>query len=298
MRELADNGFLDQDHLSSGRVPTESGLRHYVDHLMRRRSIPRDDRLGFHARLAGSAETPAQIVKTASRALSAICTSATIGRCPRIGEATVRKLEFVSLDAGRSLAILVFGDGRTHQRVFQHQDEITTIHLDQIRNYFDAHWTGQTLNAIRSELRASLAKAESTDPNRRLLEVTESALAEEERPDDAVIVEGLTFVLSDDSTAQQATSLLGALDDKRLLLELLDQFVDGEGARVLFGTDTAIPEFRDCAFVSAAYGLSGKRRGAVAIVGSVRMDYAKVVPWVGFAAGAISRVLERNTHAA
>jgi heat-inducible transcriptional repressor len=230
--------------------------------------------------------------------LSNICENTAIGRYPRVDGCIVSRLEFVSISRERSLAVLVFDDGRTKQRIFEHPDVGSDLNLHQVHGYFGLHWAGRSLNDIRNGLRDALQRAEHSDRKRRILEVTRSAIHDAETPDSTVIVEGLTFVLNEDLASSQATTLLSALDDKRLLLELLDQFIDEPGARLIFGSETKIPALKDCALVSVPYGIVGKRRGVVAILGGVRMDYGKIMPWVGFAGRAISAALEHKYSAA
>jgi heat-inducible transcriptional repressor len=215
-----------------------------------------------------------------------------------VGGCIVSRLEFVSISSQRSLAVLVFDDGRTKQRIFEHPHVGQDLHLEQVHRYFGEHWSGRSLDGIRRGLRTELHKADQSSKRRRLLEVTHSAVHDAESPDSRVVVEGLTFVLNEDLGSSQATTLLSALDDKRLLLDLLDQFSDESGARLVFGSETEIPGLKDCALVCVPYGIVGKRRGAVAILGGVRMDYGKIMPWVGFAGQAISAALEHQNSAA
>ncbi len=295
MAELTAAGLLEQPHSSAGRVPTEAGLRLYVDHLLRPRAPSLPDRDALDATLRDAGDRSMALVRAASRHLAGACTVAAVGRRPRLADTVVERIELVRLDAARVLAICVLGGGEVTNRVLR-VDDPAGAELDRARNLFNDRWGGQHLSAARHALRACLDDAERrADPERHLLRLGHDALPEAETPDDALVVEGRVHLIERDADPEQVTAVLTALDDKRLLLHLLDGLVD-DHPQVVFGGETGVGALRDCTLVYAPYG-AGRVRGAVAVIGPVRMNYSRIIPWVGYTAEAISGILHAK-HAA
>ncbi len=294
MGELTAAGLLAQPHASAGRVPTESGLRVYVDHLLRTRGPSVSDRSALAATLKAAGSRPQAVLRAASRHLAGACTMPAVGRTPRRADAIVERIELLPLGARRVLAVCVFESGEVADRVVDLDEPAQPEVLTRARNLFAERWSGRPLTAIRAALRAQLDQAEQADPERRLLDLGERALPEVETPDEAVLVEGRTHLLA--TVDDERLRALGALEDKRLLLQLLDGLA-ADGPRVIFGGETGRPALEACTIVCAPYGDGQRPRGAVAIVGPVRMNYSRIIPWVGYTADAISGILHAGRAA-
>lgn len=294
MGELTAAGLLVKPHSSAGRVPTETGLRLYVDHMLRPRGPSPSDRSALDATLQAAGSRPHEVLRAASRHLAGACTLAAVGRTPRRADAIVDRIELVSLDPRRVLAVCVFASGEVANRLIDLDGPIEPDELVRARNLFSARWSGQPLTAVRRALRAQIDGAERDDPERRLLEFGERALPDAESPDDAVLVEGRTHLL--EPADDERLRALGALEDKRLLLHLLDELAEA-GPRVIFGGETGRAALSNCTIVCAPYGDGQRPRGAVAILGPVRMNYSRIIPWVGYTADAISGILHATRAA-
>ncbi len=294
MGELTAAGLLDKPHTSAGRVPTEAGLRVYVDHLLRPRGPSPAARSALDAELQAAGRRPGAVVRAASRHLAGACTMAAVGRRPRRADAIVDRIELVPLGARRVLAVCVFEGGEVCDRLVELDAPVEAEVLARARDLFAERWSGQALTAVRHALRAQIERAERQDPERRLLEFGERALPEAESPDEAVVVEGRAHLL--EPADDERLRALGVLEDKRLLLRLLDGLAEG-GPLVIFGGETGEAALRDCTIVCAAYGDGQRPRGAVAILGPVRMNYSRIIPWVGYTADAISGILHATRAA-
>lgn len=294
MGELTAVGLLAKPHASAGRVPTEAGLRLYVDHLLRPRGPSASARSALDATLQAAGGRPAEVVRAASRHLAGACTMAAVGRQPRRADAIVDRIELVPLGNQRVLAVCVFEGGEVSDRLVQLDGPVEPELLARARNLFAERWSGRPLTVVRAGLRAQIEQAEQADPQRRLLEFGERALPDAESPDDAVVVEGRTHLL--EPVDDERLRALGALEDKRLLLHLLDGLA-ASGPTVIFGGETGRPALRDCTIVCAPYGDGRRPRGAVAILGPVRMNYSRIIPWVGYTADAISGILHATRAA-
>lgn len=294
---LTDDGLLEQPHTSAGRVPTLAGFRLYIDHLMRVRPPSADDRGGLDAALRDAGEEPGALVRAASRHLAVVCMATALGRRPRLDVAEVRRLELVPLDDGRVLAVLLFADGGVRDRVLRPTRAFAAEELRRAMNLFNGNWTGIPLALARARLAAQIAERAESEPEVPLLRLAERALPPGEAPEDAIIIEGRTHLLSSAGDPEQATGVLRALEDERALLALLDDLEPSGGPEVLIGAETSIDAFRTCTVVRAAYGVVDRRLGTIAVVGPLRMNYSRVVSWVGYTAERLSGILHAS-HAA
>ena len=165
--------------------------------------------------------------------------------------------------------------------------------MERARNLFNKRWSAQTLSdalsAIRDEIKSGEAKAH---PDLNLMRIAEQALELEHdpAPENTVFIQGRKHLLdAPDGTAIKP--LLHTLDDQRLLLQLLDRVAEGIDPRVAFDDEIEAQAFQGCTVVASAYGQIGPRAGFVAVVGPMRMNYSKIVPWVGCTARAIGGIL-------
>lgn len=292
MNELTVAGLLEQPHASAGRVPTLAGLRIYLDHLMPVRSPSAEARDDLDCALRAAGDEPDALVRAASRHLATTCTRTAVGRRPRFDDARVARLELVPLGEARVLAVVLLEDGGVRDRVVRFDGG--RAELQRAQNLFNGRFAGVPLSEVRARLARDLAQAEDDgDPEGSLLRLAERALPPEESIEDAVFVAGRTHLLTDGDGADRVGGVMRTLEDKQLLLQLLDDLTVPDGPRVIFGADTEVEALSGCTLVTASFGVEGRRMGAVAILGPVRMDYARIVPWVDYTAHAISGMLGR-----
>jgi heat-inducible transcriptional repressor len=292
MAQLAEAGYVSQPHASAGRVPTLAGMRVYVEQLMRTRRPSAAQRDDLVAALRGAGEEPASLVRVASRHLAAACEVAAVARRPNADASTVQRLELLPLGAGRVVAILVLEDEVVRHRVVglnAQPDE-----LARAQSLFNERYAGRPLGHVRRMLREELAQADTR--RGRLLRMAETALPDDESADDAVIVEGRRHLirLHGVEPAVDLTEVIEALEDKRQLLDLLEVLADAQGPHVIFGEETTLACLHTFTLVGATYGVGGRAMGTVAVLGPRRMNYGRIVPWVGYTAQAISGMLRAS----
>lgn len=285
---LTEMGLLAQPHPSAGRSPTGAGLRFYVERLMRQRRPSCADRDAFEAALRGQGAAPSHWHR-ATRELAARCTMTVLLRRPPVERACVERLELVFLADRRVLAVALLDDGTVLNRMLHTDAPVTPGLVTGAAELFAARFAGGPLAGIRARLRDELnAAREANRPSTPLLRLAASALPPSIPPGDAVIIEGRRHLM----TGGDIGGALETAEEKQILLELLEGLGQEShaGARVILGADTALPVLRGRALVTAPYGRPGGATGSVAVIGPLRMPYAKVVPWVDFTAGALSRL--------
>lgn len=293
LARLCEMGLLEQAHGSAGRTPTGLGIRYYVERLMRQRTPATADRHAVEAALRID-EGPEARLRAASRALAHRCTLTALGRRPSDDAALVERLELVWLGPHRVLAVALLDDGAVRHRTLRPGHPVTPALVAGAQALFAERFAGGPLEAVRARLRIELAAArEANRPAAPLLGLAASALPERATPTDMVIIEGRRHLL--DGGLGGVTGLLDTAEETECLLRLLEAFDQDDGARVILGADTPLSALHGRALVVASFATRGAARGALAVIGPMRMPYSRVVPWVAFTAGALTRLAE---HAA
>ena len=297
MAELAERGLLTQPHTSAGRLPTDLGYRLYVDHLVGRPQVGRAAAQAIDDALARSRGEVDDLLESASRQLSQFSNQVGLVLAPEIGRINVERLEFVRLEDGRVVAILVGRSGVLHSRILKpgrvpEQDE-----LDRIGRYLSDEFGGMTLPEMRDALRRRWTEERAAYD--RLVSTSLALGAEAVAVDDAtadLFVDGTSNLLLVPEFADLdiARSLLRALEDKKILIDLLGRVLAGEGVKVVIGEENPLSDLARCSLVASTYGSGERVFGSVGIVGPTRMEYARAIALVEYLAGVLSRLLSSD----
>jgi heat-inducible transcriptional repressor len=296
MSDLEDMGLLEQRHTSAGRVPTDRGLRFFIDSLLKVRGLTPVEKDAIRARLQAGGPSRDEILGSATRLLSEITQHAAVIIAPDPSLLRFDHLEFVPLRSGKMICILVTSDGRIENKLISIDEAIDDRSLDRIHNYLNQLLSGLTLDEIRDRVLRELGE----DKNRYDREVSaalrlgQAAFSEPARAD--VVVAGQSNLLDPDAAADRARmdrmrELLRALEDKQLLIRLLDRTKGADGIQVFLGAETAHDALAESSVVGVSYGAEERPIGALAVIGPMRMNYGKVMSIVDFTADVVSELL-------
>jgi heat-inducible transcriptional repressor len=297
MSDLEDMGLLEQRHTSAGRVPTDRGLRFFIDSLLKVRGLNPGEKEIIRARVTGvGAPTRDDILDNATRLLSEITQHAAVIVAPDPSMLRFDHLEFVPLKSGKFICILVTTDGRIENKLLGVDEAVDPHSLDRIHNYLNGLLSGLTLDEIRDRVERELGE----DRNRydrelgAALRLGQAAFAEPSSAD--VVVAGQSNLLDLDAASDRVRmdrtrDLLRALEDKQLLIRLLDRTKGAEGIQVFLGAETAHNALLESSVVAMAYGSEERPIGALAVIGPIRMNYGKVMSVVDFTADVVSELL-------
>jgi heat-inducible transcriptional repressor len=288
MADLEEMGLLEQRHTSAGRVPTPSGLRFFIDSLLKVRGLQPRERDEIRERV--TAPTPDEVVQNASRLLSDLTHHAAIILAPDPDQQRLERIEFVPLRDGKLIAVLVTTDGRIENRLVL--DEVDAVRLDRIHNYLNELLAGMTLDEVRERVIRELGEDtnkydEAVASALRLGHAVFVSPPERSAP---VVISGQANLL-DDVQPQQIRELLRTLEDKQTLIRLLDRTRHAEGLQVFLGAETAMQALAGSSVVAVSYGPEEQPIGALAVIGPMRMNYAKVMSVVDFTADTVSQLL-------
>ena len=293
MQELEERGLLTHPHTSAGRLPTEMGLRLFVDGIMQA-SLPNPaERAAIEAQIRDRPVEEA--LEAATATLSGLSACAGVVLTPK-QEIRLKQLSFVPLSPGRALAVLVGADGAVENRVVELPPGTSTLALTEVGNYVSARFSGLTLAQAETRLRAEIVeRREAIDA--AAAELVASGLASwsqdaAHRP--VLIVRGQANLLDDSATAdlERVRKLLEELEDAQEIAHLLEQASEAEGCRIFIGSENRMFALSGSSVIAAPYrGSEGQVIGVVGVIGPTRLNYARVVPMVDFTAKTLTRLM-------
>lgn len=296
MADLTDKGYLEQPHTSSGRVPTAKAFRLYLDQVMQLRPLPVSMKEMMASSLGQAGLEIDDILRHASRVLSSASRQVCMVLAPRHSLARWRQIDFVLLRPGLVMAILVLQGGLVQKRVVTVADDIGADDLVHFGNYLNHHFQNLTVSEVRGRIIAEMAaaKRELSNLTGRAMQLAMDAFSTTDAPE--VFVEGTLNMLSQPEFTDLGVmrEVLGALEERTRLLEVLDKTMAEYRTVVVLGAEAQVSDLAGCGLVSSPYGTQGAPLGAVSVIGPLRMDYAEVVPLVNYTAQLITAMLGRH----
>ena len=291
MGELTRLGLLEQPHTSAGRVPSDLGLRVFVDGLLTDSPPEPADERTFAMPLEGD---PDGLIRAASELLSARTRQLGFVVAPRLEREPLRHVSLVRLSGEQVLAVLVTQSGVAHRRVLEEPGGRDQAELDRVAGEVNRRIAGRTLAEVRDVI-AREAKQLRTQADRlrvRALRLAEAALdAAPAAVADLVI--GTRLALLDQPEfrdPERVRALFEALETRERLVAILDKMLAAGRIQVAFGHELGEPALRSLALVAAPYGGAEVPLGVLGVLGPSRMDYARVIPLVD----ALSRWVSRR----
>lgn len=292
MADLEEQGFLRQPHVSAGRVPTESGLRFYVDRLMKARELTEQEKQEILGRYDLSQMELQDLLRQLSRLLADVSQQCAIVLVPRSELAKLQRIEFIPAGPDRVLVVLVMDSGLVQNRLLRIAEAFLPHELQQVHNYLNHLCAGKELGEVRLLVQGEMEK-EQTRYDRLITRALELGAQALRRPiEDELLVEGKERLLDLPGVdSDQMKALMRGIEQKRMVLRLLDETITADGVQVFIGAETNEEGLRNCALIASAYGGS-KALGTLGVIGPSNMDYPRVIPLVDFTAGILTRALE------
>jgi heat-inducible transcriptional repressor len=296
MQDLEYLGLLDSPHVSAGRIPTQMGLRMFVDGILEVGEVSALDREKIDATLQSNERDVGALLDRVGAALSGLTHGASLVLTPK-HEAPIRHIEFVSLAADRALVVLVFADGHVENRVFSPPPGQTPSSMREAANFLNAIAEGKTLTDLRSSFQKEIAA------RRRELDALAASLIEsgvaiwenEGEPYERLIVRGQANLLEAGEASVDLDRIRQLFDDlerKRDIAEFLELTDAGEGVRIFIGSENKLFSLSGSSLVVSPY-MNADRKviGAVGVIGPTRLNYGRIVPIVDYTAQLVGRLL-------
>lgn len=296
MQDLEYLGLLDSPHISAGRIPTQQGLRMFVDGLLEVRNLDQQDRARIDGMLDGREADIGDLMGRVGAALSGATQVASLVLAPK-HEAAIRHIEFVQLAADRALVVLVFADGQVENRIFTPPPGQTPSSMREAANFLNSLAEGRTV----SELRENVAR--EIEVRRRQIDVLARDLVESGfatwadagQSTERLIVRGRGNLLEESTATEDLDRIRTLFDDlerKRDIAEFLELTDEGEGVRIFIGSENKLFSLSGSSLVVSPY-MNADRKivGAVGVIGPTRLNYGRIVPIVDYTAQLVGRMI-------
>jgi heat-inducible transcriptional repressor len=298
MSDLEQLGLIFAPHTSAGRLPTELGLRFFVDALMQIGDVSETDRNAIESQVAGtgSGKSLEAVLTEASQALSGLTRSAGVVLTAK-SNVRLKHIEFVRLEPERALAVLVAEDGQVENRVLNVPAGLPTSALIEAGNFLNARIRGKALSELRGEIEKALTQgeAELDQLTQKIISAGLASWSGGDSGDRQLIVRGHANLLEDLHALddlERVRSLFDALETKRGVIDLLGRAERGEGVRIFIGSENKLFSLSGSSTIVAPYRDSkGSIVGVIGVIGPTRLNYARVIPMVDYTARVVSRLL-------
>ncbi len=296
MQDLEYLGLLDSPHVSAGRIPTQLGLRMFVDGLLEVGDLDGKDRETIDRTLTSNDQDVTAVLDQVGQALSGVTHGASLVLTPK-HEAAIKHIEFVSLSRERALVVLVFADGHVENRLFTPPPGQTPSSMREAANFLNAIAAGHTLSELSTVIAREIA-ARRQEIDRLAAELVEGGVAlweNEGESTERLIVRGRGNLLGDGEDEVDLARIRTLFDDlerKRDIAQFLDLAEGGDGVRIFIGSENKLFSLSGSSLVVSPY-MNADRKiiGAVGVIGPTRLNYGRIVPIVNYTAQLVGKII-------
>ncbi|MGL4495794.1 MAG: heat-inducible transcriptional repressor HrcA [Beijerinckiaceae bacterium] len=302
MSDLEQAGLIYAPHTSAGRMPTETGLRFFVDSMLEFGDLTADERARIDAQVKGAARdaTLEGVLAEASTLLSGLSRGAGVVTTTK-NNARLKHAEFVALDPSRALVILVSEDGAVENRVVALPPGLPPSALAEATNYLNARIRGRTLEEARKQIEAQRGQIEKEldSLTASLLDKGLANWSDGAGDDRQLIVRGQANLLDDLKAAEDLERirlLFMDLETQKEVIDLLSRAENGEGVRIFIGSENRLFSLSGSSMIAAPFRDANQSIiGVLGIIGPTRLNYARIVPMVDYTAKVVSKLLADRT---
>lgn len=294
LADLEAAGLLAAPHTSAGRMPTDAGLRIFVDGMMRVAEPTPEERAAIETRLAGAGPLEAAL-QQASAILSDLSGAAGMVLVPP-REQRLAQFSLVDLGQGRALAVLVGEDGAVENRVVALGAEASPAALERASNYITARLAGRTLAEAAGAMQTEIdsGRTQLDDASRELVERGLAVWSSDAAARPVLIVRGAANLLDEAALGdiERVRLLLEDLEDKQSVAALLDSAREAESTRIFIGSENRLFALSGSSVIASPYrDREGRVVGVLGVIGPTRLNYARVIPMVDMTARSLGKLI-------
>lgn len=295
MADLEDAGLLISPHTSAGRIPTDLGLRFFVDGLMEVGNLTREERASIKGQCASTGRALEDVLGDATKALSGLSRCASVVMVPK-QDLTVKHIEFVPIAPDRALVVMVAEDGSVENRIINIPPGLPPSALIQAGNYLSTRLVGHTFDQVRGGVLEELKTRQA-----ELDELTSKVVSEGlaiwggGNGNASLLISGQANLLENVQAAEDLERirlLFNELERKKDLIKLMELAKDGRGVRLFIGAENNLFSLSGSSLVVSPY-MNGANNivGVIGVIGPTRLNYSRIVPMVDYTAQVIGRML-------
>tara|TARA_R110002051_G_scaffold38640_5_gene82027 strand:+ start:31897 stop:32961 length:1065 start_codon:yes stop_codon:yes gene_type:complete len=300
MQDLEQLGLLDSPHISAGRIPTQLGLRMFVDGILEVGDLTAPDRETIDQTFGDNQQDVTTLLDRVGSALSGMTKGASLVLTPK-QEAPIKHIEFVSLSRERALVVLVLADGRVENRLFTPPAGQTPSSMREAANFLNAIAEGHTLSELSTVITREI-NARRQEIDALAAELVESGFAMWDNADEKnerLIVRGRGNLLSENESEADLDRIRTLFDDlerKRDIAQFLELAEGGDGVRIFIGSENKLFSLSGSSLVVSPYmNANQKIIGAVGVIGPTRLNYGRIVPIVNYTAQLVGKMIADRT---
>jgi heat-inducible transcriptional repressor len=296
MQDLEQLGLIYAPHTSAGRLPTEIGLRFFVDALMQVGDLAEEERRTIEAKVVAAGRSMENVLTEASGMLSGLTRAAGVVLSTK-SNPRLKHIDFVRLEPERALVVLVAEDGQVENRIVNLPAGLPTSALIEASNFLNRHIRGLTLLEAKAELERALeaGRAELDQLTQKIVAAGLASWSGGDRDERKLIVRGHAHLLDDLKALQDLERVRNLFDDletKRDLVDLLGRAELADGVRIYIGSENKLFSLSGSSTIIAPYhDAAGRIVGVIGVIGPTRLNYARIVPMVDYTAKVVGKLL-------
>ena len=296
MQDLELLGLLDSPHVSAGRIPSELGLRLFVDGLLEVNTLNKGDREKLNQSAREGEGDVGETLDRIGSALSGLTQSASLVLTPK-QEEPIKHIDFVSLAPDRVLAVLVFANGDVENRLFTPPLGQTPSALREAANFLNSVITGRTLSEVHTVVSSEITKRRQEIDKLAKGMVQRGIAVWQDRGEtnERLIVRGRSNLLEKDSQEldiERVKILFDDLERKQDIANFLDLTEKGDGVRIFIGSENKLFSLSGSSLVVSSYmNADHKVIGAIGVIGPKRLNYGRIVPIVDYTAQLVGKII-------
>lgn len=296
MADLEEQGLLYAPHTSAGRIPTEAGLRLFVNGLLEIGALSDAERVEIESKCSAAGRSLDDALAEAGSMLSGLSSCAGLVLAPKT-DRPLRQIEFVSLGQGRALVVLITEDGLVENRVIEVPLGVPASTLVMAGNFLTGRLAGRTLEEARLQVQEDIDnhRAQLDELSSRVVEAGLATWAGGMRSTGQLIIRGQARLLEDVSAMadlERIRALFALLETRESMVRLLEETGRGAGVQIFIGAQTPLFSYTGCSMVVAPYKNSRDQIiGAIGVIGPTRINYARIIPLVDHTAKVIGRLI-------
>jgi len=298
MSDLAELGYLIQNHTSAGRVPTDKAYRFYVNSLASPASIPQQmkEKISQVSNEQGSQiET---ILAEAVRMLAELTKFACVLSTPKASVSKLQRIELIKISEDRILVILVTKAGVVRDKIIFSKESHTQDFLNLVAEFLNNKFKDHSMQEIREEIHQSMVDDRNRYHDLLAHAVRLGKKAFELNQPGEMLIDGQMNLLLDSHFHEQSSvrSLIDAFDQKSAILKILDDSMKKKGVRIYIGIENDLKQLQGCSLITASYRNNQNVLGSIGVVGPTSMDYKRIISMVDYTAKILSKTITEQSY--
>jgi len=294
MSDLEEQGYIEQPYTSAGRIPSERGYRYYVDFLMRKQELSREEEELIRREYKAKVRDVGQVIHRTGLLLSQLTHYTAMVLTPRIGVSILKHVQIVYMHQSQAMVIAIMDNGAVQHRMIEIPESITALDMETISRVLNAKLQGLTMKSIKlnliKEIYSELARHKHVLD--LVMDLIQDSLTLE--VEDKIYLGGVFNMLNQPEfhNVEKVKTMLSIMEQEKLLCDILEGGVEDDGVTVRIGAEIDQWDMKECSMITAPYTVRGRKIGSLGVLGPTRMEYAKVVSVVDYMTKYLSQTLE------